>query len=179
MVSVRVWLPAIPPMLATIGMSTANATTCSRVFSNKPMTQEASNAVARLIPSHTARRRALGITGANKSSSSRSPAMCSMCSEARSSITSSTSSTVIRPSSCLSSRTTATEMRSRRSNRRTTSACDASACTTGPSCMTAPTVRPGSLVSSVASGSWPRYRRSRSITMRWSVWSGKDSRRRR
>ena len=60
MISISVCLPAMPPMLATIGISTASATTFSIVASNRPTTFAARNAVARLMPSQTARRRALG-----------------------------------------------------------------------------------------------------------------------
>ena len=56
---VRVWLPAIPPMLATMGMSTARATNCLMVSSKRPITHEARRAVSRFIPSQTARRRAV------------------------------------------------------------------------------------------------------------------------
>ena len=49
MISTSVWLPAMPPMLATIGISTASATTFSIVASNRPTTFAARNAVARLI----------------------------------------------------------------------------------------------------------------------------------
>ena len=73
MTSTRVWLPATPPMLATTGISTASATTRSRVSSNRPMAAAARKAVARLAPSHTARRRDAGSTASNRSSSSLRP----------------------------------------------------------------------------------------------------------
>ena len=49
--TVRVWVPALPPMEATIGMSTARATICSMVASKKPITTEATMAVIRLTTS--------------------------------------------------------------------------------------------------------------------------------
>lgn len=52
-------------MPAMIGMSTAKATFCWIVYSNKPMTEATRNAVTRLIPSHTARCLALSKAGAN------------------------------------------------------------------------------------------------------------------
>ena len=64
----------MPPMLATTGINTASATICWMVSSKRPMTQAARKAVSRLIPSQSARRRALRITGANMSSVSDRPA---------------------------------------------------------------------------------------------------------
>ena len=60
MISVTVWVPAMPPMLATMGMSAASAATFSMVPSKRLTTAAARNAVTRLMPSHTqapARRR--------------------------------------------------------------------------------------------------------------------------
>ena len=51
---VSVWLPATPPMLATMGMRTASATTFSMVSVKRSITEAAMNAVSRLAPSHTA-----------------------------------------------------------------------------------------------------------------------------
>ena len=53
--TVMVWVPALPPMEATIGISTASATMCSMVASNCLMTAEARMAVTRLINSHQKR----------------------------------------------------------------------------------------------------------------------------
>ena len=62
-VTVSDWVPALPPMEATIGMSTASATICSMEASNRPMTREARTAVARLTRSQTKRRREVRQTG--------------------------------------------------------------------------------------------------------------------
>ena len=53
--TVTVWVPALPPMEATIGISTASATIRSMVASNSPITAEARMAVSRLISSHELR----------------------------------------------------------------------------------------------------------------------------
>ena len=45
-------MPALPPIDATIGISTASATICSMVASNSLMTEEATIAVNRLTNSH-------------------------------------------------------------------------------------------------------------------------------
>ena len=67
--SVNTWLPAMPPILATIGISTASATTCSMVLSNKPITAEAIKAVIKFMPNHNARRLLVFNAGAKVSSS--------------------------------------------------------------------------------------------------------------
>ncbi len=113
MMSVTVCVPAMPPMLATTGIRTASATTFSIVASNRPTTHEASSAVNRLMPSQSARRRALLRTPANTSSSSSRPAAASAGCSACSRTTSTTSSMVMRPSSLPSSATTAADSRSR------------------------------------------------------------------
>ena len=59
--TVSVWVPAMPPIEATIGISTANATTCSMVRAKIAMTAEAAIAVTRLIPSQLKRRRVVWI----------------------------------------------------------------------------------------------------------------------
>ncbi|CRZ40442.1 Uncharacterised protein [Vibrio cholerae] len=63
----------MPPIEATIGISTAKATTCEMTFSNKPMVMEARMAVRRLMPSHKPRFFELLMTGANRSSPSSIP----------------------------------------------------------------------------------------------------------
>ena len=73
--TVSVWVPAMPPMEATMGISTASATTFSMVPWNRLMTPAAMKAVIRLMPSHMARRGAVRNTGAKVSSSSSRPAM--------------------------------------------------------------------------------------------------------
>ena len=55
--TVMVWVPALPPIEATIGISTASATICWIVASNKAITQEARMAVARLTSSQPKRLR--------------------------------------------------------------------------------------------------------------------------
>src|SRR5690606_23753423 len=62
-ISVNTWVPALPPMPATIGISTASATICSIVPSKRPTTLAARNAVHRFTPSHTTRRRAEHVRG--------------------------------------------------------------------------------------------------------------------
>jgi hypothetical protein len=62
MMSVTVCVPAIPPMLATIGMRAASAATFSMVPSKRLTTAAARNAVIRLMPSHTSAARVEGIT---------------------------------------------------------------------------------------------------------------------
>ena len=50
-----VWVPALPPIEATIGISTASATICSIAPPNRPMIVEATSAVARLATSQRTR----------------------------------------------------------------------------------------------------------------------------
>ena len=45
--TVRVWVPALPPIDAAMGISTASITICSIVPWNRPITIEATMAVAR------------------------------------------------------------------------------------------------------------------------------------
>ena len=52
---VIVWLPELPPMPATIGISAASATSFSIEPSKTPITRDAMNAVTRLIASHVQR----------------------------------------------------------------------------------------------------------------------------
>ena len=52
---VMVWLPELPPMPATIGISAASATSFSIEPSKAPITREAMNAVTRLIASQVQR----------------------------------------------------------------------------------------------------------------------------
>ena len=118
---VRVWLPAIPPMLATTGINTASATICSSAPWNCPITDAARKAVIRLQPSQTERRRVLVRTGANMSASSSRPAIPMIARSESSRMLSITSSTVMRPSRMPSSLVTAAESMSRSSNWRATS----------------------------------------------------------
>src|SRR4029453_19654815 len=57
--TVMVWVPALPPMLATIGISTASATIFWIDHSNWLITHDASNAVSRLANSQVKRLRAV------------------------------------------------------------------------------------------------------------------------
>ena len=154
--SVSVWLPAMPPMLATMGISTASATTFSSVSWNRPTTQEARKAVARLTPSHTARRRAAGSTGAKVSSSSDRPVrLMRECSDS-SRMTSTTSSMVMRPRRRPSASTTGADTRSRSSKRLATSVAGMSAGMGSSSrSMTSATVSSGGRVRMAVSGSAP------------------------
>jgi hypothetical protein len=73
--SVVVWLPELPPMPATIGISAASAASCAIEPSNSPTTREAMNAVQRFSASHGPRFLALSHTLAKMSSSSRRPTL--------------------------------------------------------------------------------------------------------
>ena len=68
-----VWLPELPLMPATIGISAASATSLAIESSKSPITRDAMNAVTRLTASHVQRFRMLVQTEANRSSSSRRP----------------------------------------------------------------------------------------------------------
>ncbi len=74
---VMVWLPELPPIPATIGISAASATSFSIEPSKAPITREAMNAVTRLIASQAQRFLKLFHTGANTSSSLDRPASAS------------------------------------------------------------------------------------------------------
>ncbi len=54
-VTAMVCVPALPPMLATIGISTARATSCSIAAPNMAMMSDATNAVPRLAISQRTR----------------------------------------------------------------------------------------------------------------------------
>ena len=60
--TVRVWVPALPPIEATIGIRIASATIWSMVASNRPITSEASTAVPRLSKSQAKRERTVSVT---------------------------------------------------------------------------------------------------------------------
>ena len=79
-----VWLPELPPTPATIGISAASATNRSIDPSNRPITREAMKAVTRFTASHDQRFLKLSSTGANTSSSCRSPASAKRDSAVRS-----------------------------------------------------------------------------------------------
>ena len=180
MIRVTVCVPAMPPMLATTGISTASATIWSMVASKSPTTQDAMNAVTRLMPSQSARRLALLRTPAKTSSSSSRPAAASRGCSACSRTTSSTSSIVTRPSSRRSGPMMAAESRSRPSNSWATSAAGVAGSMPATSeSITAETIFSSSSVSRRVTGKAPRYRSLRSTTNRQSVLSGSSPRMRR
>jgi hypothetical protein len=72
-----VWLPELPPMPATMGISAASATSFSIEPSKAPITREAMKAVTRLTASQAQRFFTESQTGAKMSSSSRRPAWLS------------------------------------------------------------------------------------------------------
>ncbi len=96
--TVMVCVPALPPIEATMGISTASATICSMVASNRLITSEARMAVARLARSQVKRRRVVSHT-VSATDSPATPPMRRMSSEASSCTTSTTSSAVITPTS--------------------------------------------------------------------------------
>ena len=74
-VTVSACVPVLPPMEATIGISTASATSFSIVASKSPMIVELTIAVHKFTASHTARARpALKIVVSSSSASSSTPA---------------------------------------------------------------------------------------------------------
>ena len=95
--SVVVWLPELPPMPATIGISAASAASFAIDPSNAPTTREATKAVHRFKASHGPRFFALAQTLEKMSSSSRRPTLPSSCASCLSRTYSSTESTVTRP----------------------------------------------------------------------------------
>ena len=179
-ISVSVWVPATPPMLATIGISTASATRRSMVPSKRPMTHEARKAVSRLMPSHSARRRAARATGLNMSSSSSRPAALSAWCAAWSRMMSTTSSMVMRPSRMLLWSTTGADTQSWSENWLATSCAGVSTWMAGCSSSKSSLIGVlASWVSSEATDTRPRYWWRRLTTNRWSVCSGISPRRRR
>ena len=103
--TVMVWVPAFPPIEATIGISTASATIFSIVFSKNPITIEAATAVSRFTNSHGVRPRKVSSTEVRIDASD-TPASAIKSSSASSSITSIISSSVIMPASLPSLSTT-------------------------------------------------------------------------
>ena len=162
--TVTVWVPALPPIEATIGISTASATIFSMAPSNWPITKEASTAVARFTVSHTARSRAVR-TGLACMSSMPTPPIFKRSSSASSSITSTTSSTMITPRSRPRSSTTGQDTRFLSRNRWATSAWSAVAGTEGMSGSTMSRIGTGRLLRSMRpSGTEPRRRPAGSTT---------------
>ncbi len=82
---VMVWLPELPPMPATMGISAASATSFSIEPSKAPITREAMKAVTMLIASHDQRFFTESHTEAKMSSPSRRPAResCSVSVDSR------------------------------------------------------------------------------------------------
>ena len=72
---VVVWLPELPPMPATMGISAASATSFSIEPSNRPITREATKAVTRFTASQAQRFFTESHTEAKMSSPSRRPAL--------------------------------------------------------------------------------------------------------
>src|SRR5262245_36487353 len=110
--TVMVWVAALPPWLATIGASTASATIFCNSPSNRPSTEDARNAVARLTSSQLKRPRATNNTGSDSSSSRPTPPRARMSSSASCSITATMSSKVMTPTSRSASSTTGVATRS-------------------------------------------------------------------
>ena len=106
--TVTVWVPALPPIEATIGMRTASATTCAMVASKIAITPEARIAVPRLMSSQRKRCFVVSSTLLCRSDSD-TPPRRRISSSASSSTISTTSSTVTRPSSLPLSFTTGAE----------------------------------------------------------------------
>ena len=95
-VTVSAWVPALPPMPATIGINVASATSRAIVPSKWAMTKAPISAVNRLTTSQ-GKRFMLVCRAGTKVSSADTPPSLRMSSSASSSITSTTSSTVITP----------------------------------------------------------------------------------
>ena len=121
-VMVSVWVPAFPPIEATMGMSTARATICSMVASNILITSEAKAAVTRLT-SNQAKRFAEDWSTPSPIVSSPTPPRSKISSSNSSRATSITSSTVIIPSNFPEASITPAVVRSYFSKRRATSSC--------------------------------------------------------
>ena len=94
--TVTVCVPALPPIEATMGISTASATSRSMVASKSPITAEATTAVSRLINSHEVRP-CIVSQRLERTLESPTPASAIRSSSASSSMTSMTSSMVITP----------------------------------------------------------------------------------
>jgi len=109
--TVRLWVPALPPIEATIGISTASATIWAIAASNWAMTSEARIAVTRFTNSHGSRCFVVSPTRSERLDSSPTPASRRMSSSCTSSSTFIASSIVITPTSRPSSSTTGAEIR--------------------------------------------------------------------
>ena len=109
-VTVSACVPALPPIDATIGISTASATKARMVSVNCEITVAARIAAQRFTASQTNRPRAISKTP-SLSSSSPTPASRRMSSSASSSSASMASSMVMTPTSRPSASTTGAEIR--------------------------------------------------------------------
>jgi hypothetical protein len=105
------WVPALPPIEATIGISTASATTCAIASSNCAITSEARIAVIRFTKSQGSRCFVVSPTRSDRLDSSPTPARRRMSSSCTSSSTFIASSMVMTPTSRPSSSTTGAEIR--------------------------------------------------------------------
>ena len=92
--TVRVWVPALPPMEAAMGLITASAASLAIDPWKMPITQEARMAVPRLINSHQNRDRVIPMMVSPRPRSD-TPARASMSSSLSSWMTPTMSSTVI------------------------------------------------------------------------------------
>mmetsp|Transcript_23757 Transcript_23757/g.42640 ORF Transcript_23757/g.42640 Transcript_23757/m.42640 type:complete len:259 (-) Transcript_23757:789-1565(-) len=105
------WVPAFPPIDATMGIKTARATICAKAISNCAMTSDARIEVTRFTASHGMRRLVVSRTLSDRADSSPTPARRRMSSSCSSSKTAIASSMVIAPISRPSSSTTGAEIR--------------------------------------------------------------------
>ena len=108
--TVRLWVPAFPPIEATIGIKTASATKSLITPSNWAITRLARTAVTRFTASHGKRRLVVLITRSVRLPSP-TPARRRMSSSCSSSKTTMASSMVITPTSRPSSSTTGAEIK--------------------------------------------------------------------
>ena len=175
---VSVCVPAIPPMLATVGIT--RTTTLAILSSNRLITAAAISAVMSLMPSQTARLRPAQRTGAKVSWSTSRPAGPTTVSSASSKMPSTSSSMVTRPNKWPASSTTGAEIRSCSQNKRATSVSDLETSMGSSSLfMISRTVTLGSAINSLVIDSKPRYSSRLLTTMSASVVAGSSRRRRR
>ena len=105
-VSVAVWLPMLPLMFATTGIKDASAANCAIAPSKTPTTRDIKSAATRFMHIHCQRFIKRRGNGANKSSSSRIPALLSKPRSRLSCMCSTISSIVARPTTLPESSTT-------------------------------------------------------------------------
>jgi hypothetical protein len=109
--TVSAWVPAFPPIEATIGIRTASATICAMASSNWAITSEARIAVIRFTKSQGRRCLVVSPRPSDRLDSSPTPASRKMSSSCTSSSTFIASSMVMTPTSRPSSSTTGAEIR--------------------------------------------------------------------